>query len=63
LLSIEFENNLALKLAFEKLTPGRRKEYILYLNDAKQESTKKTRLEKIKPLIISGFGLNDKYKK
>lgn len=63
LLSNELENNLALKLAFEKLTPGRRKEYILYLNDAKQESTKKTRLEKIKPLIINGIGLNDKYKK
>lgn len=63
LLSIEFKNNLVLNLAFEKLTPGRQKEYILYLNEARQESTKKTRLEKIKPLILNGIGLNDKYKK
>jgi uncharacterized protein YdeI (YjbR/CyaY-like superfamily) len=59
----EFENNLGLNLSFEKLTPGRQKEYIIYLNEAKQESTRKTRLEKIKPLIINGIGLNDKYKK
>jgi len=51
-----------LKTAFEKLTPGRQKEYILYLNEAKQIATKHNRLEKIKPMIVQGVGLNDKYK-
>lgn len=51
-----------LKTAFEKLTPGKQKEYIVYLNEAKQETTKQNRLEKIKPMIAQGVGLNDKYK-
>lgn len=51
-----------LKTAFEKLTPGKQKEYILYLNEAKQEATKRNKLEKIKPMIAQGIGLNDKYK-
>jgi uncharacterized protein YdeI (YjbR/CyaY-like superfamily) len=29
---------------------------------AKQEKTKITRLEKIKPMIMDGIGLNDKYR-
>lgn len=48
--------------AFNRLTSGKQKEYILYLNEAKQETTKIKRLEKIKPMIFSGVGLNDKYK-
>jgi uncharacterized protein YdeI (YjbR/CyaY-like superfamily) len=50
------------KAAFEKLTPGRQKEYNLYIAEARQEKTKSTRLEKIKPMILNGVGLNDKYK-
>ena len=34
-----------------------------YLNDAKQEKTTINRLEKIKPMILSNIGLNDKYRK
>lgn len=49
--------------AFERLTPGKQKEYIEYINEAKQEKTKLTRLEKIKPMILEGKGLHDKYKK
>jgi uncharacterized protein YdeI (YjbR/CyaY-like superfamily) len=58
----EFKNDKALKTAFEKLTPGKQKEYIVYINEAKQEATKVNRLEKIKPMILDGIGLNDKYK-
>ena len=54
------DNNL--KTSFEKLTPGKQKEFIIYLNEAKQEATKRSRLEKIKPMIVQGIGLNDKYK-
>jgi uncharacterized protein YdeI (YjbR/CyaY-like superfamily) len=48
--------------AFNKLSPGKQKEYLLYLNDAKQDVTRQKRLEKIKPMILGGKGLNDKYK-
>jgi uncharacterized protein YdeI (YjbR/CyaY-like superfamily) len=51
-----------LKAAFEKLTPGRQIEYILFLEEAKQESTKMKRLMKISPMILKGSGLNDKYR-
>jgi uncharacterized protein YdeI (YjbR/CyaY-like superfamily) len=59
---VEFKNDKSLKTAFEKLTPGKQKEYIIYINEAKQETTKLKRLEKIKPMILNGIGLNDKYK-
>jgi uncharacterized protein YdeI (YjbR/CyaY-like superfamily) len=55
-------DNPKLKLGFEKLTPGKQKEYIAFMNEAKQDKTRKNRLEKIKPLILNGIGLNDKYK-
>ncbi len=48
--------------AFEKLTPGRQKDYIEYIEDAKQEKTKVSRMDKIKPMIMAGKGLHDKYK-
>jgi uncharacterized protein YdeI (YjbR/CyaY-like superfamily) len=54
--------DIKFKAAFEKLTPGRQKEYNLYIGEARQEKTKSTRLEKIKPMILNGVGLNDKYK-
>ncbi|HXJ97790.1 MAG TPA: DUF1801 domain-containing protein [Gelidibacter sp.] len=58
----EFDTDINLYEHFIKLTAGRQKEYIIYINEAKQEVTKLKRLEKIKPLIIQGIGLNDKYK-
>ena len=51
-----------LQEAFDKLTPGKQREYIEYIEEAKQEKTKQTRLEKIHPLILQGKGLHDKYK-
>lgn len=50
-------------VAFEKLTPGKKKEYIEYIDEAKQDKTKESRLEKIRPMILEGKGLHDKYKK
>lgn len=47
---------------FNALTPGKQKEYIQYISEAKQEKTKLSRLEKIRPMIIANKGLNDKYK-
>lgn len=61
-LEAEFKNNNDLKNAFDKLTPGKQKEYNVYINEAKQEATKLKRVEKIVPMILQGMGLNDKYK-
>ncbi|CAM4386917.1 YdeI/OmpD-associated family protein [Flavobacterium terrigena] len=58
----ELKNDKSLKASFEKLTPGKQKEYIIYINEAKQDATKLKRVEKIKPMILHGIGLNDKYK-
>ena len=33
-----------------------------YISKAKREATKQSRLEKIKPKILRGVGLHDKYK-
>ena len=54
--------DLLMLKAFKKLTPGRQKEYIEYIQSAKREQTKSDRLKKITPLIKAGKGLNDKYK-
>ncbi len=52
-----------LSTAFDKFTPGKQKEFWEFMATAKQEKTKVTRLEKIRPMIIDGVGLNDKYRK
>ena len=62
LLHNEFTLDKVLKKHFEALSPGKQKEYIIYLEEAKQEATKQKRVEKIKPMIAQGIGLNDKYK-
>ena len=62
-LKTAFGGNPAFNDAFQKLTPGKQREYSEHMAGAKQEPTKKTRLEKIIPMILEGKGLNDKYKK
>ena len=46
--------------AFDKLTPGRQREYNLHVSDAKQSSTRARRVDKIVPRILSGKGLRDR---
>lgn len=48
-----------LKSAFEKLTPGRQKSYLLYFGSAKQAKTRNERVEKYIPKILDGKGLDD----
>lgn len=50
------------KTSFEKMTLGRRREYVDYVASAKRDETKQKRIEKILPMIESGIGLNDKYR-
>jgi uncharacterized protein YdeI (YjbR/CyaY-like superfamily) len=58
-----FSRNPALKDSFEKLSPGKKRDYAEHVGSAKQEETRQKRLEKILPMILEGMGLNDKYKK
>lgn len=59
----EFKTRLdkkpALKKAFEALTPGRQRAYLLYFSQAKQAKTREERVEKSIPQILDGKGLND----
>lgn len=48
--------------AFNKLTPGRQREYADYVAEAKRADTKQRRLDRILPMIARGVGLNDKYR-
>jgi uncharacterized protein YdeI (YjbR/CyaY-like superfamily) len=49
----------ALKTAFEALTPGRQRAYILYFSEPKQSKTRESRVEKCMQPILNGKGLND----
>lgn len=63
---VELETALqdaALLAAFNALSPGKRKEYAEHISGAKQSGTRLQRLEKCKPMILLGYGLNDKYRK
>ncbi len=59
----EFKVKLAempdLKTAFEALTPGRQKGYLLHFAGAKQAKTREARIEKYVPKILQGKGLDD----
>ena len=59
----EFQNKLdelpVLKTAFNALTPGRRRAYILYFSSAKQSKTRESRVERSLQQILKGKGLND----
>lgn len=59
----EFQNKLDsipdLKTAFEALTPGRQRAYILHFAKPKQSKTREARVEKYMLQILSGKGLND----
>ena len=61
----EFQRKLyeipALRTAFEALTPGRQRGYLLYFSAPKQSQTRESRIEKCIPLIFDGMGLNDDY--
>ncbi len=47
------------KRAFEALTPGRQRSYILHISGAKQSATRASRVEKCLPKILAGKGFNE----
>lgn len=62
ILKTALKEHLELKAAFEKLTPGKQRDYAEHIGSAKQEVTRQRRLQKAIPLILEGVGLYDKYK-
>lgn len=56
----KLDENPALKTAFEALTPGRQRGYLLYFSAAKQAKTRESRIEKYTPRIFEGKGVNDR---
>ena len=62
-LEVILTTNSALKQAFEAFSLSRKREFTEYISEAKRVETKQKRLDKIKPMILEGIGLNDKYRK
>ena len=63
LLKNALSDEQGLTAKFEGLSPYKQREYCEYIDTAKQEKTKISRLEKILPMIAEGIGMNDKYRK
>jgi len=59
----EFQKKLdeipVLKTAFNALTPGRQRAYLLHFSTPKQPKTREARIEKCMQQILEGKGLND----
>jgi uncharacterized protein YdeI (YjbR/CyaY-like superfamily) len=55
----QLDQSAHLKEAFEALTPGRQKAYLLYFSSAKQSKTREARVEKAIPKILEGLGMDD----
>ncbi len=60
----EFQRRLdedpVLSAAFEALTPGRQRGYLLYFSAPKQSKTRESRIDKCEPKILNGEGLHDR---
>lgn len=59
-LQTRLDDDPALRAAFDALTPGRQREYNLYVSDAKQSTTRASRVEKHVQRILDGKGLRDR---
>ena len=55
----KLDENQALKVAFNALTPGRQRAYNLYFSAPKQSKTRESRVEKYIPQILNGKGIDD----
>ena len=50
----------ALKNAYDALTPGRKRSYLLHFSAPKQSKTRESRVQKCMPHILSGKGFNER---
>lgn len=58
-LTIEFEKSSEFKKAFNSLTPGRQRGYLLHFTQPKQSTTRTNRIEKYRQAIMLGKGMHD----
>lgn len=59
-LIVAFELDPAYQEAFEALTPGRQRGYLLHFNQAKQASTRANRISKARDKVLLGKGMQDR---
>ncbi len=59
-LSQALKKDRKLAKAFDALTPGRRRSYVLHITGAKQSQTRSARVEKCIPGILAGRGMNER---
>ncbi|MBA2113877.1 YdeI/OmpD-associated family protein [Bremerella alba] len=58
-LQAKLKEDPSLKQAFQALTPGRQRAYVMHFAAAKQSKTRTARIEKFTPRILDGKGMND----
>jgi uncharacterized protein YdeI (YjbR/CyaY-like superfamily) len=56
--AVKLQASPALKKAFQALTPGRQRGYLLYFSSPKQSKTREARIEKNVKRIMAGQGLD-----
>lgn len=56
----KFDSDPKFKTAFEALTQGRQRGYLLHFSSAKQSSTRTARIEKFETKIYAGKGFNER---
>lgn len=58
-LNERLKKDKALKKAYEALTPGRQRAYLIFFSGAKQAATRISRIDKYVGSILAGRGIND----
>lgn len=58
-LLMRFDEDARFREAFESLTPGRQRGYLLHFSDAKQSATRFARIDRAAPRIFDGLGMHD----
>jgi uncharacterized protein YdeI (YjbR/CyaY-like superfamily) len=59
-LTLVLKKDAKLAKAFNALTPGRQRAYVMHFTSAKQSQTRTARIQKCIPSILAGIGLNDR---
>ena len=54
------EQDPELQAAFDELTPGRQRAYVMHFSAAKQSSTRTARVKRYRQQILEGKGMNDR---
>ena len=58
-LTDKFAQDRDFKHAFEGLTPGRKRAYLMHFSEPKQSATRVTRIERMQDKIMRGMGMTD----